>query len=190
MDKLAINKAANIICNGGVIAYPTEAVFGLGCDPLNEMAIKRILAVKERDPQKGLILVASCIEDLLPFIEVNKVPQKVWDSTRKLWPGPYTFVMPCSALVSPLLSGGRSTIAVRVSAHPVVKALSERANMALVSTSCNRSGKEPFRKAEEVEKEFGDTLDFVLHENVGNLASPTEIIDALTGKILRSAGDK
>jgi L-threonylcarbamoyladenylate synthase len=187
MNRLAIAKAANIILQGGVIAYPTEAVFGLGCDPLNENAILRILQIKERDPHKGLILVAASIEEVLPFIDAKKVPLTVWKTIEERWPGPFTYVMPCSSLVSSILSGGRQTIAVRVSNNPVVKALCLQANMALVSTSCNRSGSDPIKTAESVEIEFGNRLDYVVHEAVGGLDSPTEIVDALTGKIIRPA---
>ena len=178
-----VEKAVELLKKGGVIAYPTEAVFGFGCDPLNQTSLQRILEIKSREPSKGLILVAGELSQLLPFIDVDKVPATVWAELDKLWPGPFTFIMPCSPLVPELLSGGRPTIAVRVSAHKTVRQLCALAGIAIVSTSCNRSGLEPLRTVAEVEQEFGAIVDGVVKGQVGVNLNPTEIRDAVTGNV-------
>ncbi len=180
-----IQRAAQVIKQGGIVAYPTEAVFGIGCDPLNEQALLRIISLKARDPKKGLILVGGTIEHIKPFVDLTKVPQAVLAQINSVWPGPYTYVMPASDLASSLLKGGRSTIAVRVSAHSAVQQICAQTNGAIVSTSCNVSGENPLKTAQEVEKKFGASLDYIVHLSVGNQEKPTEIRDALTGKILR-----
>lgn len=185
-----VEKAVELLKKGGVIAYPTEAVFGFGCDPLNQTSLQRILEIKSREPSKGLILVAGELSQLLPFIDVDKVPATVWAELDKLWPGPFTFIMPCSPLVPELLSGGRPTIAVRVSAHKTVRQLCALAGIAIVSTSCNRSGLEPLRTVAEVEQEFGAIVDGVVKGQVGANLNPTEIRDALTGKVIRKGDPK
>lgn len=183
--EVSVQEAAKILKNGGIIAYPTEAVFGFGCNPLNQESLAKVIEIKKRDLSKGLILVASNLSQLLPFIEIDKIPDYIWEDLKRLWPGPFTFIVPCSSLVPQLLSGGRNTIAVRVSSHPTVQKLCKLADMALVSTSCNVSGKEPLHTFREVEACFGNKVDGVINEAVGNSFMPTEIRDALTGKILR-----
>ncbi len=183
--EVSIAEAAKIINSNGVIAYPTEAVFGLGCDPMSDEALEKILRIKSRDPKKGLIIIAANIEQVLPFIDVSKVNEKVWSEINNYWPGPFTFVMPCSNKVSTLLSGNRDTIAVRVSNHPTVKAICLEAKKAIVSTSCNKSGATPCKQAREVEEEFGSVLDGIVYDLVGDRKLPTEIRDAITGKVLR-----
>ena len=93
-----IQRAAQVIKQGGIVAYPTEAVFGIGCDPLNEQALLRIISLKARDPKKGLILVGGTIEHIKPFVDLTKVPQAVLAQINSVWPGPYTYVMPASDL--------------------------------------------------------------------------------------------
>ena len=179
-----LKRAAETVRGGGVIAYPTEAVYGLGCDPLEEVAVARILEIKQRDAAKGLILIAAHIEQLLPFMA-----QLTADVTRKLeasWPGPVTWVVPAASHVPAWLTGGRSTLAVRVSAHPVVRTLCEACDMALVSTSANRSGQSPARTGLMVRTQLGDAVDCIVPGEVGGLDKPTEIRDALSGRVLRA----
>ncbi len=179
-----LKRAVETVRAGGVIAYPTEAVFGLGCDPLEEEAVERILAIKRRDAGKGLILIASRVEQLLPFMA--PLPA---DTRRKLeasWPGPVTWVVPAAAHVSARITGGRPTLAVRVTAHPVAAALCEACGMALVSTSANRSGQAPARTGLMVRSQLGEAVDCIVPGAVGGLAKPTEIRDAVSGKVLRA----
>jgi L-threonylcarbamoyladenylate synthase len=179
-----LRRAAVAVRSGGVIAYPTEAVYGLGCDPLEHRAVERIFALKGRDPAKGLILIASRMEQLLPFMA--PLSQDILKKLEASWPGPVTWVVPAAESLPFWLSGGRETLAVRVTAHPIASALCESAGMALVSTSANKSGLAPARTALAVRAQFGGRVDAVLPGLVGGLAKPTEIREVLTGKVLRA----
>jgi L-threonylcarbamoyladenylate synthase len=179
-----LRRAVETVKSGGVIAYPTEAVYGLGCDPLEHAAVRRIFALKQRDQAKGLILIASDISQLMPFIA--ELSTDILAKLKASWPGPVTWVVPAAPSLPFWLSGGRSTLAVRVTAHPIASALCESAGMALVSTSANRSGRPPARTALAVRTQLGDGVDEIVAGPVGGLNKPTEIREALTGKVLRA----
>lgn len=179
-----LRHARQVILQGGVIAYPTEAVFGLGCNPRDAAAVKRIIDIKARDAAKGLILIAASLEQLLPFLAPLSADLRA--QFAHTWPGPVTWVVPADAGISKLLSGGRDTLAVRVTAHPIARALCETAGMALVSTSANRSGHPPARTALQVRMRFHGEIDYVVPGEVGGASKPTEIRDARSGKILRA----
>lgn len=168
---------------GGVIGYPTEAVWGLGCDPLNAHAVERVLEIKERSPHKGLILIASSVEQIQPF--VTELPTARWLQVQHSWPGPVTWLMPASPRVPALVRGDSDRVAVRVTAHPLASALCYVFGGAIVSTSANRSGHPPARSALQLRRQLGRDLDFILPGELGGLAQPTSIRDALTGKLLR-----
>jgi L-threonylcarbamoyladenylate synthase len=179
-----LRRAIETVRAGGVIAYPTEAVYGLGCDPLEHEAVSRIFDLKRRDAAKGLILIAARVEQLLPFMAPLTEP--VMEKLRASWPGPVTWVVPAAPSLPFWLSGSRETLAVRVTAHPLASALCEACDMALVSTSANRSGQAPARTALQVRTQFGDGVDCILSGAVGGSNKPTEIRDALSGKVLRA----
>lgn len=183
IDAAVLKHAADVIHDGGIVAYPTEAVYGLGCDPRDEHAVRRLLALKQRPEDKGLILIAADIAQLTPWLGPLDA-----DSRRRCeasWPGAATWVVPARADTSALLTGGRDTLAVRVTAHPVAAALCRTCGHALVSTSANRSGAPPLRNAQAVEEAFGADVELVLAGEVGGAARPTPIRDARTGAVLR-----
>ena len=177
-----IQAAVNTLHNGGLIAYPTEAVYGLGCDPKNASALGKLITLKQRDQSKGLILIASKIEQLHEFI--NEDLFNLRPEIKKQWPGPVTWVIPCKNTALPLLTGGRATIAVRVSAHPVVQTLCNNFGGAIVSTSANISGEPPFKQADALQAYFGNSLT-VVHAPVGDAKQVTSIFDASSGRQLR-----
>ncbi|MCI0506094.1 MAG: threonylcarbamoyl-AMP synthase [Gammaproteobacteria bacterium] len=179
-----IKQAANVVLSGGIIAYPTEAVYGLGCNPLISSAVIRLLQLKHRPMEKGLILVAADILQLKPFITIpsNEILRKITES----WPGPVTWVLPAKPGIPPTLTGAHQTLAVRVSAHPLVQALCREIDQPLVSTSANQESAPPARSALAVRRFFGQEIDFILHGTVNLSARPTEIRDALTDKVLRA----
>lgn len=183
MNKLAIQQAASILHEGGVIAYPTEAVFGLGCDPLNENALKKLLEIKKRPPYKGLILVASSFSQLHPF--VGEIDAKIFDSISQSWPGPTTWLLPTNPHAPKLLRGKYHLQAVRVSAHPIVKKLCDAFGGAIVSTSANYSNRPPARTALAARVRFNDKVNFIVNASVGELKSPSEIKNAITGEVIR-----
>jgi len=176
-----LRQATTAVRAGGVIAYPTEAVWGLGCDPNHDAAIARILELKQRPWQKGVLLVASSLEQLHDWILPLSAADlnTVWSS----WPGPVTWVLPCQPWVSPLIRGEHQTVAVRISNHPLVRTLCNEVGP-LVSTSANPAGVEPARSSLRVHQYFGAELDYVLPGQLGGRQQPSEI-RTLEGQRLR-----
>ncbi|EFE97399.1 L-threonylcarbamoyladenylate synthase type 1 TsaC [Serratia odorifera] len=170
--------------NQQVIAYPTEAVFGLGCDPDSEQALRELLALKQRPWEKGLILIAAEYDQLLPYIADSQLSESQRAAIFASWPGPVTWVIPAKPTTSTLLTGHFNSLAVRVSDHPLVQQLCREFGKPLVSTSANLSGQEPCRSANEVLQQFGAAFP-VLAGNVGGRLNPSEIRDALTGEQIR-----
>jgi L-threonylcarbamoyladenylate synthase len=168
---------------GGLIAYPTEGVWGLGCEPRNERAVDRLLALKKRDWRKGLILIAADFSQLEPFVHLpSRTAQKRAFST---WPGPATWVFPASDHTPMWISGDRDSVAIRVSAHPVVRALCLAYGGPIVSTSANRSGHPPARSATAVRLNFPGRIDAIVPGALGGREAPTPIRDVISGLILR-----
>lgn len=184
LQRLALERASRILGAGGVLAYPTEAVWGLGCEPLNRHAFARLLALKRRPLHKGVILVAADFAQLRSYLAPLSAAAlaPVLDS----WPGPNTWLLPVAPGVPAWLTGGRATLAVRVTAHPVASALCHAYGGPIVSTSANVSARPPARSALQVRRYFGDRLDFILPGDTGGLARPTPIRELATGKLLRA----
>jgi L-threonylcarbamoyladenylate synthase len=180
-----IKQAARIANSGGIIAYPTEAVFGLGCNPLDAAAVLRLLLLKQRNLDQGLILVAADPSQLEDFVDFPG--GKIGEAIGASWPGPVTWLVPARAWVPYWLTGNHDTLAVRVSDHPVVQALCREFAGPLVSTSANLHGHRPARNALQVRRAFGDRIDYLVSGQTGKLAKPTEIRDALSGKIVRAS---
>lgn len=168
---------------GGVIAYPTEAVWGLGCDPWQRPAFERLLALKGRDPGKGVILIAASIDQVRPWL--GRVPAERLPELLAGWPGPLTWVVLVGDEAPAWVRGRHASVAIRVSAHPVVQALCHAFGGPLVSTSANRSDRPPARDRARLRAEFGNALDYVLPGALGGLDRPTPIRDALSGAWLR-----
>lgn len=180
----SLENVLNALKNEKVVAYPTEAVFGLGCDPDSERAVHALLDLKQRQWEKGLILIAASYEQLLPYVDDAKLSGERRAEVFSYWPGPVTWVMPAKSSTPKWLTGRFSTIAVRVSDHPLVQTLCTQFGKPLVSTSANLSGLEPCRTAQEVRVQFGDTFP-VVDADVGGRLNPSEIRDALTGELFR-----
>lgn len=182
-SRLHLDLACHALAAGGVVAYPTEAVWGLGCEPLNRHACEKILSLKARAPKKGFILIASDYEQVAPF--VRAVPREKLKPALKSWPGAVTWLMPAMGWVPEILTGGTDKLAVRVTAHPVAAALCAAYGGPIVSTSANLSGHPAARTAIKVQRAFGERLDYVLHGDTGGAARPTPIFDLATGAQLR-----
>lgn len=178
-------EAARAVREGGLVAYPTEAVYGLGCDPCDEPAVLRLLELKQRGAEQGLILVAAELEQLRPYL--GRTPPAMLARARRTWPGPVTWLMPAAAGVPWWLRGSHATLAVRVTAHPEAAALCRAVGDALVSTSANHHRQPPARTALQVRRRFGGEIDYVLNGAVGPSQRPTEIRDAATGRVVRPA---
>lgn len=171
--------------SGGVIAYPTESVFGLGCDPTNRRAVQRILRLKGRPQRKGLILVADHFSKLQRYIHPPTASQteqlqRSWGNPAK----PHTWLVPSASHCPKWLTGRHSTLAVRVSAHTLTAGLSKLSGMALVSTSANRSGCQPARTTRQCYRLFGNQVRIV-DGMTGRSKKPSTIQDLATGRIIR-----
>lgn len=181
-----LEAAAALLHGGGVLAYPTEAVFGLGCDPHDRNAFERLFALKQRPPTQGVLLIAAEFAQIERYIDLANVPGAVLQQVRASWPGPNTWIFPRSAEVPQWVAGNHAGIALRVTAHDPAAALCRAYGGALVSTSANPHGQPPARAAAQVADHFGDALDGVLDAPLGGQLSPTVIRDALSGAIIRA----
>ena len=179
-----LRRAAHWLRRGGLVAYPTEAVFGLGCDPRHATALRRLLQLKQRNWRKGLILIASEPTQLEPYLEPQ--PAEVQAKALASWPGATTWLWPARPSASPLLRGQHRTLAVRIPAHPLARALCRALGHPLVSTSANRAGQHPARSALEVRRKLGATPVLILPGEVNWHARPSRIVDLLTQRSVRS----
>lgn len=183
MSLVTILDAAYVIRQGGVVAYPTESCYGLGCDPANGSAVRRILSIKRRHFSKGLILVADHLVRLRPYF--RELPAVTREDILDSWPGPCTWLLPARRNVSRLLRGSHDLIAVRVSRHRVVRALCRESARALVSTSANRAGRPAIRSFSVLEEILGHEVDGIVEGDVGRRKNPSTIRNALDGSCIR-----
>lgn len=183
-NSLRLKAAARVVQLGGVIAYPTEAVYGLGCDPRNPQAVQKLLTLKRRPMHKGLILIAADFAQLAPFLQ----PLSAADHAQlaAIWPGPHTWLIPARTDAPRWLRGRHDALAVRVTAHPLAAALCRACGHPLVSTSANFSRRPPARTALAVRRQLGMTIDYLLPGLTGGAAKPTEIRDLRTGQRVRA----
>jgi L-threonylcarbamoyladenylate synthase len=184
-DTDPITAAVAVLRQGGVIAYPTEAVWGLGCDPFDEAAVLRLLALKQRPVDKGLILVAGTLEQLDGLLDWDALPTDRREAVFASWPGPHTWIVPATGRVPHWITGAHDGVAVRVSAHPPVVALCAAFGGPLVSTSANPAGAPPPRELAGFDPGLRAALDALLEGDTGGLERPTGIIDARSGVTLR-----
>lgn len=179
---MAIARAADTLLRGGVIAYPTEGVFGLGCLPDNPLALFHLLNIKQRDAAKGLILIAANAAQLDDWIDLPE-GMALPDPDPAY---PITWIVPPAAGVSRVLSGKHGTLAVRLTTNPVAKALCEAVDSPLVSTSANLSGKPTARNRHVLRRQFADVVDYIVPGDCGPSSGPSEIRDMKSGKVLRA----
>lgn len=155
-----IERAAAFVRRGGLVAYPTETYYGLGVDPFNEKALERLFTVKNRSRIKPvLVLVADRLQVHLLAAHVSDAASRLMDF---FWPGPLTLVLPARAGLSPLLTGGTSTIGIRLSPHPLANDLVRAFGAPLTATSANLAGKPAAVTAAEVAAVFGDRVDAIV----------------------------
>jgi len=178
-----IREALRHIEDGGIIAYPTETVYGLGCDPFNAAAVLHLLDLKQRNICQGLVLIASDFAQLEPLLLplTPRVKKRVTKTAAK----PVTWVLPCLPEMPAWLRGKHASLAVRVTSHPMAAALCKQWGGPLVSTSANLHGKQPATSPLAVRKTFNGQLDYILHGDRGS-GRPSEIRDGISGTILRS----
>ena len=180
---LTIEQATACLQQGEVIAYPTEAVYGLGCDPRNERAVRQLLALKDRPASAGLILIADHFSRFESYIK--PLGPELENRALAAWPGPVTWLVPRGSDVPSWLAGSHPTIALRIPDHPVCKALCTAFGGAIVSTSANPRQEEPARDQAGVEAYFGANLCGVVAGELGSGDNPSEIRDLVSGQVLR-----
>lgn len=182
---LTIAQAAAALHRGGVIAYPTEAVWGLGCDPFDEAAVLRLLALKQRPVDKGLILIAGALDQFDDLLDWDALPTDRSEAVFASWPGPHTWIVPVSGRVPHWITGAHDGVAVRVSAHPLVVALCAAFGGPLVSTSANPAAAPPPKTLANFDPALRAALDGIVTGDTGGLDRPTGIRDAHSGELLR-----
>ena len=176
-------RAVTVLREGGVVAYPTEAVYGIGCDPRDRAGVARVFAIKRRPAHKRCILIAADPRHLDPFVDV--AAPGFSDYAARYWPGPVTLVAPARDGAPAWLVDTAGTLAVRVTGHPVAHDLCARFGGALVSTSANRAGCAPVRDALRARAVFGAEIEWYVPGRVGGLDAPTRIIDTRDGRTVR-----
>lgn len=179
-----LTQAATEICSGGIIAYPTESIFGLGCSPFNEQAFNKLLTLKNREPSKGVIVIAASLEQIAPMIKIKNQPweQQViasWQNNLQA----ITWVLPATDKTPEWLTGGRKTLAVRITHHPEIIKLCNKIDSPIVSTSANISQQPPAKTREQCLKMFPKTA--VLEGETLGQKQPSQIWDARSAKQLR-----
>ena len=180
---LTVSQAADCLRSGNIIAYPTEAVFGLGCDPENEKTVRQLLSLKGRNVSAGLILIADDYQRFLPY--TAGVESEQLESALASWPGHVTWLFPRSSAAPDWVTGDYETVALRVTAHPVCRALCAAFDGAIVSTSANPSSARPAMSSGQVEEYFGPYLAGIVEGALGGAERPSEIRDLASGDVLR-----
>lgn len=182
LPPLKVDLAGRRLRAGQVIAYPTEGVWGLGCDPHDPVAVERLLAIKRRPVAKGLILVAADIAQFEPYL--TGLEANLRARLHASWPGPFTWLVPDNGYAPAWIRGHHSAVALRVSAHPLVAALCRAFGGPLVSTSANRSGRATPRHRWQVLRQLPE-LDYCLPGALGGAGQPSEIRDLLSNRVIR-----
>lgn len=184
MSTFHVKLATQCVWSGGILAYPTEAVWGLGCDPFNETACLNLLQIKDRPVEKGMILIAADVQQIDALLMPLSAEQR--KQLLQSWPGPTTWLIPDPENLVPWwIRGDHSSVAVRVSSHPLVRDLCLSFGGPIVSTSANKAGQRPARTRVQIARNLQNEIDFVLNGKLGAEAQPSTIKDLVTGAVLR-----
>ncbi|WP_346795710.1 L-threonylcarbamoyladenylate synthase [Halomonas sp. Bachu 37] len=178
-----LSVAVRALRNAGVIACPTEAVWGLSCDPDNDEALAKLMRLKERDPAKGVIVIAAHIDQLQPWLD--GLPVALYAPLIASWPGPNTWLVPDNGRSHGLVRGAHERVALRVTDHPTMVALCREFGGPLVSTSANRAGQPPAMSEQEIRRYFDGQLDALVSGELGGNPRPSTIRDLVSGQVLR-----
>ena len=179
-----ISEFIESVKKGAIFAYPTEAVFGLGCDINNKYAIQKILNIKKRDISKGLIVISDNLEKVRNLIDDNYFKIFVEENSTST---PTTWLCPASNLVLPEITGDSKKIAIRITKHDISKAICKLLDMPIISTSANIAGEKPVTKQDGL-KSFFDDIDYTVDGEVGNNKKPSRIIDLISKEVIREGG--
>lgn len=184
IDENQLSTAVTCLCDGGVIAYPTEAVWGLGCDPYSESAVQKILRLKARSIDKGLILVGSDIEQFEQLLSPLSADKRAM--LQSSWPGPTTWLIEdYNQIIPNWIKGSFSSVAVRVSGHILVQQLCSSFGAPIVSTSLNPAGEAPALSSAAALNYFANDIDLIVEGQLGSSRSPSRIISLDSNQIIR-----
>jgi L-threonylcarbamoyladenylate synthase len=172
-DEQSLHEAATTIRMGGVIAYPTETFYGLGCEPSDPDATMRICRIKER-AENPLPLICSDVETAKLVVEFNPVAEKL---AKRFWPGPLTLVLPSKVTYPMWVTHGKTTLGIRVSSNKTAQRIASLSGGVIVSTSANKSGKPPHNNAQDVIKEIGREVDIVVDGGYTPGGEPSTVLD-------------
>lgn len=178
-----IREAIRHVAEGGVIAYPTDTVYGLGCNPFNGAAVLHLLSLKHRSAAHGVILIGNSLQQFRPFLQ--PLSKAASERVNRRYKTPVTWVLPCLPDTPVWLTGQHDTLAIRITDHPVAAALCQQWGGPLVSTSANIHGHPPATSPLQVRMIFNKQLDYIVHDPVGATNHPSTIRNGLTGEVLR-----
>lgn len=179
------DRVAEVIREGGVALCPTEGVYGLSCDIHNDVAVRKIIAIKRRSDAKGLITVADSFDRVADLVDASSLSEKTKTLLHRLWPGPFTFIMPVACDFSRSLMGAHRSLAVRVTDFEPMRSICALAQTAVVSTSANISGQSAVNSFADLNEEILTLVDIALNLPCGGLKAPTTIYDTITGSLIR-----
>jgi len=185
-DVVALASPVDILRRGGIVAYPTDTMYGLAVDPRNDTAVERLFEVKSRDRSAAVALIAS---DVAQAQEAGMFGASELALARGFWPGPLTIVVPASSKLSPALTGDLQTVGVRVPAHSVAQALARAFASCITATSANLSGRAPAVTADEVAAALGTRIDAVIDAGAAPGGAPSTIVEVVNDRpVLRRSG--
>lgn len=170
-----LSKCRDVIARGGLIAYPTDTFYGLGVNPRNREAVRRLFSIKQRVANQPILLLLKDIEEVGRWAEPAGTTAK--ELMARHWPGPLTLVLKARADVLPELTAGTGTIGLRVPGNALTRKVLEAVGGALTGTSANRSGAKDARTAPEVSEYFGDAVDLILDGGPAPGSKPSTIVD-------------
>jgi tRNA threonylcarbamoyl adenosine modification protein (Sua5/YciO/YrdC/YwlC family) len=182
-----IQRVVQVLGGGGLVSYPTDTTYGIGCDLLNKRAIERIYALKRRDRRKPVSILSSDLKDLSRYAVISNSAHRI---LRRLLPGPYTFILPATPLVPKIMLTPQKMVGVRIPDSQIVRDIVEGLGRPLISTSATLEDGGILNDPEEIERRFRGLIDIVISESCPG--EPSSIID-LTGDepvvIRRGRGD-
>ncbi len=182
MSPWALNRFAHAVSRGAIFGYPTDTIWGLGCHPLIADSVGRILQIKHRNPDKGLILLSSKIEYCLAYAELDSGQL---ESIHKPTDHPTTWLAPASEGCPAWIRGSYPTVAIRITNHPLLEFLCARLQAPIVSTSANRAGRATVRSSRQIRKQFGNELDFIVSGFATGSNKPSNIKSLLDKTTIR-----
>jgi L-threonylcarbamoyladenylate synthase len=174
-----IKEAVRIIKKGGLVVFPTETVYGLGCNALNKKAVARIFEVKKRDLGKPLLILIGQKGELKKYVKtITPLAKKL---IKKYWPGPVTLVFQKSKIIPPAVVAGKDKVAIRLSSNKITQALIRESGLPLIGTSANLSGQNNINSPEEVIKQFRNKVDLIIDGGRTRQGKASTVVD-VTGE--------